>query len=144
MRSRKLDQVRSRKLGQLERSRKLGQLRRRGPRRTRKAAVDAGTLLGLQVRTFALRADLAIETEGPQMSANNHRIGPPAVEGRHESIYSPLRILVGHCVGQNRVVVAVREVLGRRVVQSGVVVAVHEALRLRAACKESVEVRSRL
>ena len=62
VRSHKLEQVRSRELGQLERSRKLGQLRRRGLLRTRKTAVDAGTLLGLQVRTFALRADLATET----------------------------------------------------------------------------------
>ena len=73
------------------------------------------------------------------MSANKHRIGPPAAGGRHESIYSPLRILVEHCVGQNRVVVAVHE---QRAVQSGVDVAVREALRLHAACGESVEARS--
>jgi hypothetical protein len=67
------------------------------------------------------------------MSANKHRIGPPAAGGRHESIYSPLRILVEHRVGQNRVVVAVHEVLGQRAVQSGVDVAVRKALRLHAA-----------
>ena len=146
VRSHKLGQVRSHKLGQLERTRRQGLLH------TRKAAVDGGTLLGLQVHTSAPHPDLATETEGPQMSANNHRIGTPAAEERHESTYSPLRILVEHCVEQTRVVVAVRAVLGRRAVQSGVVVAVQSGvvvavragLRLPAACKGSAEVPAHL